>query len=426
MMAKVLIVGSGGREHAIGRAMLASPQVTAVYCAPGNPGMTLSGIQTVAIAETDFAGLVAFVHQAAIALTFVGPEAPLAAGIVDYFEAEDLPVFGANQAVAQLESSKVFAKAFMHRHQIPTAGYAVFHDATTALTHSQQAPLPQVIKVDGLAAGKGVTVAQTQMAATTAITAAFAITDTVLIEDFMGGFEFSQMVLVGGDKFCLLPTAQDHKRLRDADEGPNTGGMGAYSPVPQITPVIRQQMIDQVILPTINGLKADGLTLNGVIYVGGILTSKGIQVIEYNLRLGDPETQILLPQLRGDFYQVIVDLLHHQQPTLTWQTTATYLGVVLAAPGYPEHAQIGVTVPTLPTADYASVSGTPQHLISAGGRVMMVIAHGATLAAAQQQAYAQLGQLATGQLQFRHDIGWQGLQAMSPNMPPVDGPTSET
>lgn len=421
MMAKVLIVGSGGREHAIGRAMLASPQVTAVYCAPGNPGMTLSGIQTVAIGEMDFAGLTAFVHQAAIALTFVGPEAPLAAGIVDYFEAENLPAFGANQAVAQLESSKVFAKEFMRRHQIPTAGYAVFHDAATALDHSQQAPLPQVIKVDGLAAGKGVTVAHTHTAATEALTAAFSVTDTVLIEDFMGGFEFSQMVLVGGDKFCLLPTAQDHKRLRDADEGPNTGGMGAYSPVPQITPAIRQQMIEQVILPTINGLKADGLTLNGVIYVGGILTPKGIQVIEYNLRLGDPETQILLPQLRGDFYQVIVDLLDQRQPTLTWQTTATYLGVVLAAPGYPDHAQMGVAVPTLPAADYASVGGTPQQLVSTGGRVMMVIAHGATLAAAQRQAYDQLGQLDTDQLQFRHDIGWQGLHVMAPEMSFADG-----
>ncbi|MFC6290078.1 phosphoribosylamine--glycine ligase [Levilactobacillus angrenensis] len=408
-MAKVLIIGSGGREHAIGRAMLASPQVTAVYCAPGNPGMSLSGIQPVTIAETDFANLTAFVRRVGVDLTFVGPEAPLAAGIVDYFTAAGLRVFGANQAVARLESSKAFAKDFMQRHQIPTAAYTVFHDTAAAVAYSRQASLPQVIKVDGLAAGKGVTVARTQEAATQAITTAFAVTDTVLIEEFMAGFEFSQMVLVGGDKFCLLPAAQDHKRLLDHDAGPNTGGMGAYSPVPQLTPEIRQQTIDQIILPTIAGLKADGLTLNGVIYVGGILTATGIRVIEYNLRLGDPETQILLPQLQGDFYQIIVDLCQQRQPTLAWQTAATYLGVVLAAPGYPAHVQTGVPVPTLATADYAGVSGTPQHLVSAGGRVMTVIAHGATLAAAQQLAYGQLAQLTTGPLQFRHDIGWQGL-----------------
>lgn len=408
-MAKVLIVGGGGREHAIGRAMLASPQVTAVYCAPGNPGMTLTGIQCVAIAEMDFVGLGDFVRQAGIDLTFVGPEAPLAAGIVDYFEAEGLPIFGANQAVARLESSKVFAKDFMRRHQIPTADFTVFHDTAAALAYSQQAPLPQVIKVDGLAAGKGVTVAKTHAAAEHAITAALAVTQTILIEAFMAGFEFSQMVLVGGDRFCLLPTAQDHKRLLDGDHGPNTGGMGAYSPVPQITPAIRQQTIEQIIKPTIAGIKADGATFNGVLYVGGILTATGVQVIEYNLRLGDPETQILLPQLRGDFYQVIVDLCHHRQPTLTWQTAATYLGVVLATPSYPDHPETGVAVPTLPTADYAGVSGTPQHLVSAGGRVMMVLAQGADLATAQRRAYAQLAQLDTGQLQFRQDIGWQGL-----------------
>ncbi|AVK63577.1 phosphoribosylamine--glycine ligase [Lactobacillus sp. CBA3606] len=408
-MAKVLVVGGGGREHAIAKAMLASPQVTTVYCAPGNPGMQLDLIQTVAIEELDFAALVAFAHEKAIDLTFIGPEVPLAAGIVDAFQAAGLTVFGPQQAAARLESSKVFAKQFMQRHQIPTADYQLFHDLATALTASRQGPLPQVIKVDGLAAGKGVTVATTYDQAAAALTQAFATTDTVLIEAYVAGFEFSQMVLVGGEHYVMLPTAQDHKRLRDHDRGPNTGGMGAYSPVPQVTPAITQATIDQIVVPTLAGLKAEHLSFEGVIYVGGVITPTGPQVIEYNLRLGDPETQILLPQLQSDFYQVILALIHHQQPAVHWQTTATYLGVVLAAPGYPGPTKKGVAVPTLAGADYASVAGTPQQLVSAGGRVMMVTAHAANLKAAQMAAYAQLDQLNVGPLIYRTDIGQQGL-----------------
>ncbi|MFC6182310.1 phosphoribosylamine--glycine ligase [Lactiplantibacillus daowaiensis] len=412
-MATVLVIGNGGREHAIAKAMLASSQVSAVYCAPGNPGMTLDGIQTVAIAAMDFASLTDFVRQNTIDLTFVGPEVPLAAGIVDYFQAAGLAIFGPHQAAAQLESSKVFAKSFMQRHQIPTAAYQLYHELQAAIAYSQTAALPQVIKVDGLAAGKGVTVATSHAQAEQALTAAFDQTDTVLIEAFVAGFEFSQMVLVGGDQYVLLPTAQDHKRLADHDKGPNTGGMGAYSPVPQITPEIVQQTVATIIEPTIKGLKADGLSFEGVIYVGGILTAHGVQVIEYNLRLGDPETQILLPQLEGDFYQVIVDLLQHRQPTVRWQTAATYLGVVLAAPGYPGEPTKGVPVPTVAGADYASVAGTPAHLVSAGGRVMMVTAKAATLTAAQTAVYQQLSQLETGSLVYRHDIGDKGLQPIT-------------
>jgi len=408
-MAKVLIVGGGGREHAIAKAMLASPQVTTVICAPGNPGMTLDGIQVEAVDELDFAGLTDLARQAAIDLTFVGPEAPLAAGIVDYFQAAGLAVFGPHQAAAQLESSKVFAKEFMQRHHIPTAPYQLFHELTAALAYSSKAALPQVVKVDGLAAGKGVTVATTHAQAQAALKQAFAVTDTVLIEAYMAGFEFSQMVLIGGDQYCLLPTAQDHKRLQDQDAGPNTGGMGAYSPVPQITPAIIEATVKTIIEPTIAGLKADGLSFEGVIYVGGILTAQGVQVIEYNLRLGDPETQILLPQLQSDFYQLIVDLLQHRAPMATWQTTATYLGVVLAAPGYPGKPTKGVPVPNLAGADYASVAGTPQHLVSAGGRVMMVTAHADSLAAAKAAVYQQLQTLPTGDLIYRTDIGVKGL-----------------
>lgn len=408
-MAKVLVVGNGGREHAIAKALLASLQVETVYCAPGNPGMLLDGIQTVAIDEMAFAALVAFARKNAVKLTVIGPEVPLAAGIVDYFQAAGLAVFGPNEAAAKLESSKVFAKQFMARHQIPTAGYRLFHDLTSAIAYSREQVTPQVIKVDGLAAGKGVTVAMSHDEAETALVKAFETTETVLIEDYVAGFEFSQMVLVGGDKYVLLPTAQDHKRLLDDDLGPNTGGMGAYSPVPQVTPVILAQTVETIIEPTIAGLKADGLSFEGVIYVGGILTPQGPQVIEYNLRLGDPEAQILLPQCRSDFYQLICDLLQHRQPVVQWQTSDTYLGVVLAAPGYPGPTQAGVPVPTVAGADYASVAGEPGALVSAGGRLMMITAHAHDLATAQKAVYEKLGQLEVGPLCYRHDIGAKGL-----------------
>ncbi|RRK10682.1 phosphoribosylamine--glycine ligase [Lactiplantibacillus garii] len=409
-MAKVLVVGNGGREHAIAKQMLASPQVTAVYCAPGNPGMRLDHIQTVAINEMDFTALAEFARQNTISLTFIGPEVPLAAGIVDYFQAAGLAVFGPHQAAARLESSKVFAKEFMAKHHIPTAGYRLFHNLDDALTDSARRGLPQVIKVDGLAAGKGVTVATSAEQARDALTRAFETTDTVLIEDFVAGFEFSQMVLVGGNHYVLLPTAQDHKRLDDGDRGPNTGGMGAYSPVPQITPAVLHQTVQTIIEPTIAGLKADGLSFEGVIYVGGILTPAGPQVIEYNLRLGDPETQILLPQLQSDFYQVIIDLLQHRQPVARWQSGSTYLGVVLAAPGYPGPTQQGVPVPTVPGAYYASVAGQPNRLTSAGGRLMMLTGKADQLATAQAAVYEQLARLDLGPLVYRHDIGAKGLR----------------
>ncbi|MFC6206042.1 phosphoribosylamine--glycine ligase [Levilactobacillus tongjiangensis] len=416
-MAKVLIVGSGGREHAIAKTMLASPQVTTVFCAPGNPGMVADHLRLVAIDELDFAGLIAFVRKEEIDLTFVGPEAPLAAGIVDAFLAADLAVFGPSQAVARLESSKVFAKQFMQRNGIPTADYQLFHDLAAALAYSNQAPLPQVIKVDGLASGKGVTVAVNHLMAADALTQAFETTDTVLIEQFMSGFEFSQMVLVGGEQYSLLPTAQDHKRLRNHDGGPNTGGMGAYSPVSQITPEIIQETIQRVIAPTLAGLKEEGLCFNGILYVGGILTAAGVQVVEYNLRLGDPETQIILPQVTSDFYQGIQDLMAHRQPRLTWQEDVTYLGVVLAAPGYPSCPQLGVAVPTVAGADYAGVRGEAGQLVSAGGRVMLVSAHAADLATAQQRVYEQLEQVPTGDLIFRTDIGAKGMDKMSSDNP---------
>ncbi|WP_125581769.1 phosphoribosylamine--glycine ligase [Levilactobacillus cerevisiae] len=412
-MAKVLVVGGGGREHAVAKAMLKSPQVTTVFCAPGNPGMQLDEIQTVDIAELDFPALVTFVRQQAVDLTFVGPEVPLAAGIVDYFQEAGLPVFGPNQATAQLESSKVFAKEFMHRHHIPTADYQLFTGVSAAIKYSDQAPLPQVIKVDGLAAGKGVTVATTHTVARAALTTAFQTVDAVLIETFLSGFEFSQMVLVGGEHYCLLPTAQDHKRLKNQDAGPNTGGMGAYSPVPQVTSSIIAETVQKVVRPTIRGLQQDGLSFNGVLYIGGIMTPNGVQVVEYNLRLGDPEAQILLPQLQSDFYQAILTLLQGKTPDLQWQHADTYLGVVLAAPGYPDKPTTGISVPTVKGADYASVNGTIEQLLGNGGRLMMVTDHAPSLAEAQRRVYARLSKLDLGDLIYRTDIGDKGLDDSS-------------
>lgn len=408
-MAKVLIIGDGGREHAIAKAMLKSPQVSSVFCAPGNPGMLLDKIVTVPIDALNFAELVDFVCQNEINLTFVGPEVPLAAGIVDYFQAAGQLVFGPGKATARLESSKIFAKTFMQRHGIPTADYRVFQNLTAALIYSDQAPLPQVIKVDGLAAGKGVTVATTHTQAQAALTTAFQSVKCVLIEACLSGFEFSQMVFVGGNQYCLLPTAQDHKRLRNQDAGPNTGGMGAYSPVPQITPAIIQETIQNVVEPTLWGLWEEDLIFAGVLYIGGIVTANGVQVIEYNLRLGDPEAQILLPQLQGDFYQGILDLLQGESPKLQWQQSETYLGVVIAAAGYPQHSETGAPVPTVLGADYAGVGGTPQKLVATGGRLMMLTGHAATLAGAQQQVYAKINQLDLSDFVYRTDIGEKGL-----------------
>ncbi|MFR0554319.1 phosphoribosylamine--glycine ligase [Loigolactobacillus coryniformis subsp. coryniformis] len=416
-MAKVLVIGSGGREHALCRQFLLSPQVTQVYCAPGNAGMVADGIQLVA--TTAFAALADFVQQQQIDLTFVGPEMPLQQGIVDYFQARHLLIFGPTQAAAELESSKSFAKALLQEQGIATAAYQEFTDYAAAWTYLQQQALPQVIKANGLAAGKGVTIvkslAQGQTVLQDLLQQHQFKTTSVIIEEFLVGEEFSCMAFVAGDQIVPLPLAQDHKAVGAGDTGANTGGMGAYSPLPQMPADLAQQAFDQVLRPTVTGMQQRQRAFNGILYAGLILTTSGIKVIEFNMRFGDPETQVVLPQLTSDFYQLLQDMLAGKKVQPTWQSPWLNLGVVVAAAGYPGAYQQGLPLPDLThlpadlTVYYAGVAAKKQHLVSAGGRVFLVSTQAADVRTAQQKIYAALDQLPLVDFNYRHDIGWHAL-----------------
>ncbi|WP_125702837.1 phosphoribosylamine--glycine ligase [Lacticaseibacillus daqingensis] len=412
-MVNVLIIGSGARESALGQAFLVSPQVAQVFVAPGNPGMSLLGLTVLPVREDHFTALIAFARDH-VALTFVGPEQPLAAGIVDAFTAAGLTIFGPTAQTAQLESSKQFAKAFMARHRLPTAQATVAHSLAEAQAAVAATGIPVVVKADGLAAGKGVTVALTQAAADAALVALY--TDhpgaSVLIEQYLQGEEASVLSMYNGTARVLFPLAQDHKRRNDGDLGPNTGGMGAISPAPQFTAAQHDQavaLVDQ----TLAGMAADGLAGSGVLYLGLMFTAAGPKLLEYNLRFGDPETQVLLPQVQNDFYQLTVDLLAGTAEPLNL-TGQTYVGVVAAHPGYPKQ-----TTPALPvlTPDQAArnywlpagVGLGANGLVTAGGRVFTVVGSGATLAAAQRDAYTKMAPL-QGELAIRTDIGAKGLR----------------
>ncbi|MCH4169664.1 MAG: phosphoribosylamine--glycine ligase [Lactobacillus sp.] len=416
-MATVLVIGSGGREHAISQQFQKSPQVDTVYCAPGNPGMSLDGIQIVGISENDFDSLIQFAQDKQVDLTFVGPEVPLSKGIVDAFTQANLAVFGPKQASARLEGSKSFAKDFMKRHHIPTAQSETFTQLQPALAYVTQQEAPIVIKVDGLAAGKGVTIAQTVAEAQSVLRALYAhdAQQVVVIEDYLVGQEFSCMSFINGDLIVPLPLSQDHKRLLDGDKGPNTGGMGAYSPLPQMPADLSQQAYDQIVIPTIQGMVADGLAFSGILYAGLILTDAGIKVIEYNMRLGDPETQVLLPRLQSDFYTLITDLLAKRQPEVTWRQGDYTLGVVVGASGYPKQPIKGIVLPdlqNLPAAiqvTYAGVEEVGGHLVSAGGRVFMLTTTQASIKACQAVLYPALTENVAEPFIYRHDIGSKAL-----------------
>ncbi|MFD1484119.1 phosphoribosylamine--glycine ligase [Lacticaseibacillus baoqingensis] len=411
-MGNVLIIGNGARESALGQAFLRSPQVDTVYVAPGNAGMPLLGLQVLPVAEDDFASLLQFARQN-VALTFIGPEAPLAAGIVDTFQKAQLPVFGPTQALAQLESSKQFAKAFMQRHHLPTAKAQVVTSQAQAQAAVAEFGVPVVIKVDGLAAGKGVTVAQTQAEATGAITQLYAQQPhmAVLIEECLVGQEASVMAMFNGISRVVFPLSQDHKRRFDHDAGPNTGGMGAFAPAPQFSPEQQaqaQELVDQ----TLAGMVVDGLYGNGVLYIGVMFTAAGPKILEYNLRFGDPETQVLLPQVQNDFYQLVLDLLAGQAVDLQLDGL-TYCGVVAANPGYPQDtsASLPVIIPDETQRQYWYPAGIVQGtdgLRSHGGRIFTIVGAGADLKQAQAQAYLRLKAL-SGRLAYREDIGWHAL-----------------
>ncbi|WP_407855704.1 phosphoribosylamine--glycine ligase [Enterococcus hailinensis] len=410
---KLLVIGSGGREHAIAKKMLDSPKVTRVYCAKGNPGMEKDGIQLVDIPENDHSALISFAKTNEIAWTFVGPEIPLLNGIVDAFQAAGLKIFGPNKAAAMIEGSKEFAKKIMAQNNIPTAGYRTFSDFEQASKYVKVVGAPIVIKADGLAAGKGVVVAKSETEALKALKDM--LTDhrfgtsgnKVVIEEFLVGEEFSLLAFVKNEKVYPMVIAQDHKRAYDGDRGPNTGGMGAYSPVPQISEAIVEQTIEEVLKPAAKGMMANKTPFTGILYAGLIVTDTGPKVIEFNARFGDPETQVVLPRLTSDLVQVIEDLFNGYEPELTWSKGAA-VGVVLAADGYPNEHKKGMVLPDFTKETklyYAGVSSSKNQLIASGGRVLSVVAEADSLTEAKLKAYQSLTEVDTTDYFYREDIG---------------------
>ena len=421
---KILVIGGGGREHALAWKLARSPKVQMVYVAPGNGGTATDPVlRNVPI--TELTALADFATAERIALTIVGPEAPLAAGVVDLFRQRGLRVFGPTQAAAQLESSKVFAKDFMQRHGIPTALYACFSDAAAAHGHVDRHGAPIVIKADGLAAGKGVVVAMTAEEAHTAID--FMLDGRpgarVVIEDFMAGEEASFIVISDGQRVLPLATSQDHKRIGDGDTGPNTGGMGAYSPAPVVTPNVHARVMQEIVLPTIAGMAADGHPFSGFLYAGLMIDAAGNpRVVEFNARLGDPEAQVLLMRLRSDLFDVLMAATDNAESPkldsveLDWDRRIA-LGVVMAAQGYPGTVRSGDVITGVPAqTDEAVVfhAGTERRpdgsVVTQGGRVLCVTALGDSVRAAQQRAYAALAPIRFDGAQYRSDIGHRAIK----------------
>jgi len=415
---KVLVVGSGGREHALAWKIAQSPHVQSVLVAPGNAGTGRDGrLRNVPV--TGIAELADLAERERIGLTVVGPEAPLAEGIVDLFRARGLRIFGPTRAAAQLEGSKEFAKAFMVRHRIPTAAHACFDDAAAAHAYINANGAPIVVKADGLAAGKGVIVATSLAEAHAAIDALLverrmgSAGARVVIEEFLAGEEASFIVMCDGRRVLALASSQDHKRLLDGDLGPNTGGMGAYSPAPVVTPTIHARVLREIIMPTVAGMAAEGLPYTGFLYAGLMIDATGrARALEFNCRLGDPETQAIMMRLRSD----LVDLLEAaidgrlEHVEAEWDRR-TALGVVIAASGYPEAPRIGDPIQALPPATSDCIvfhAGTREQdgqLVCAGGRVLCVTALGDSVSAAQRVAYDAVAQVRLGGMQFRRDIG---------------------
>nr|WP_279037273.1 phosphoribosylamine--glycine ligase [Snodgrassella alvi] len=423
---KLLVIGSGGREHALAWRLAQSPKVNTVYVAPGNAG-TATEPKLLNLAVTDHQQLIAFCREQQIAFTVVGPEAPLAAGIVDDFTAAGLAVFGPSQYCAQLESSKDFAKAFMSRKGIPTAAYQTFTDAEAAHQYISQKGAPIVIKADGLAAGKGVIVAMTLAEAHQAVDDMLrdntmgAAGSRVVIEDFLQGEEASFIVMVDGEHVLPMATSQDHKRLLDFDKGPNTGGMGAYSPAPVVTEAVHQRVMDEIILPVVKGMQADGHPYRGFLYAGLMIDDSGAPyTIEFNCRFGDPETQPIMCRLQSDLVELIEAALDGRLDTVTaeWRDQAA-VGVVLAAAGYPQDPRKGDVISGITEANqtgkvfHAGTAFNSQHeLVTHGGRVLCVVGLGADIKTAQTKAYTALASIKFAGMQYRHDIGAKALKAV--------------
>ena len=420
---KLLVIGSGGREHALAWRLAQSPRVHKVYVAPGNGGTAREdGLENLAV--TDFGELIAFCQREGIAYTVVGPEAPLAAGIVDAFRAAGLKIFGPTQAAARLESSKDYAKAFMQRHGIPTAAYASYTDAVAAHAYLDAKGAPIVVKADGLAAGKGVVVAATLEEAHAAVEDMLAgnrlgkAGHRVVIEDFLAGEEASFIVMVDGEHVLPLATSQDHKRLLDGDRGPNTGGMGAYSPAPVVTPELHARILREIIRPAVQGMKEDGTPYTGFLYAGLMVGEDGVpRVLEFNCRMGDPETQPIMMRLKNDFATLVEAAIEGRLNQVEAQWDRRYaLGVVLAAEGYPDHPRKGDAITGLGDTGedchvfHAGTDLVDGQVVTAGGRVLCVTALGDTVKIAKARAYEVAEGIHFAGRQMRHDIGWRAIQ----------------
>jgi phosphoribosylamine--glycine ligase len=419
----LLVIGSGGREHALAWRLAKSPRVQKIFVAPGNAGTAREdGLENVPITAID--ELVAFARREQIHATVVGPEAPLAAGVVDAFRAAGLRIFGPTRDAAQLESSKDFAKRFMARHNIPTAAFATFADADQAHAYVEANGAPIVVKADGLAAGKGVVVAMSLEEAHAAID--MMLLDNkmgdagarVVIEEFLDGEEASFIVMADGRHALAMATSQDHKRLKDGDQGPNTGGMGAYSPAPVVTPEIHARVMREVIMPTINGMAADGIVYTGFLYAGLMIKPDGsLRVLEFNCRFGDPETQPIMMRLKSNFVELVDAAIDGRlnEVEAEWDRRVA-LGVVMAASNYPDTPRKGDVIHGLPArTDDSHVfhAGTAEKggaVVTAGGRVLCVTALGDNVKAAQKRAYEVLDQISFDGMQCRRDIGYRAIK----------------
>ncbi|HSW51613.1 MAG TPA: phosphoribosylamine--glycine ligase [Sulfuricaulis sp.] len=425
MTRRVLVIGGGGREHALAWKIAQSPKVAKVLVAPGNAGTAREPrCENVAVAAEDVDGLLRFAQQNKVDLTVVGPEAPLVLGVVDKFRAAGLRIFGPTRDAAQLEGSKAFTKDFLARHQIPTAAYGNFTDVAAAEAYIKKAGAPIVIKADGLAAGKGVIIAQTvdeALAAVRDMLAGNAFGEAghrVVVEEFLTGEEASFIVMVDGEHILPLATSQDHKRVGDGDTGPNTGGMGAYSPAPVVTPAMHARIMREVIEPTVRGMSQEGHPYTGFLYAGVMIAPDGTpRVLEYNCRFGDPETQPVMLRLKSDFVELIEAAIDGRLDTVQahWDRRAA-LGVVMAAGGYPGSYRKNDVIHGLPgkaesdrKVFHAGTALKDGAVVTSGGRVLCVTALGDTVSAAQQHAYQLVGQIRWSGAQYRHDIGYRAI-----------------
>ena len=408
---KVLVIGSGGREHAIVEAISRSPKAPKIYAAPGNAGIAQLA-ECVAIKDTEVDKLLEFAKANAIDLTVVGPEAALAAGVVDAFRAAGLKIFGPTKAAAEIEASKDFAKRLMVKYDVPTAAYETFSDFDAALAYVKKGSLPTVLKYDGLAAGKGVVIATTMEEAEATLRDMLLDTrfgkGSVVIEEFLTGEEFSLMCFVAGNKICAMPVAQDHKRAYDNDEGPNTGGMGAYTELPFISEEDHAYAMEKIMQRVADAMVAEGTPFTGVLYGGLMKTPNGIKVIEFNARFGDPETEVVLPRLKSDAIDVFMAVASNEQPAAEWSEGAT-LGIVLASKGYPGDYTKGHVIRGVERVEskvyHMGTAMKDGELVTNGGRVMFVVAEAPTLREAQQKAMEDVERIECDNLFHRNDIG---------------------